>query len=283
MSAAADVDRRPSNVVIIRPAQGIRRLRLGELWPNRELFAFLVWRDLKVRYAQTALGATWTVFQPLALMGVYTYAFTQLARFSSAGVPYPLFALSGLVLWIFISRAVVQGSLSLLTEIPIVKKTSAPRLLIPLASITAMLVDFAISVALFFIFAGIYGRAPGARALAIFPILLVMLTLTYGLALLLSALNVRYRDVAQILPFVIQLWFFLSPVAYSLRTPGLSLLTLVQAINPLVGLTEAVRWALIGAPAPHGLLAIAVVESLALLALGLFQFSRVERTIADEV
>jgi lipopolysaccharide transport system permease protein len=281
--AAIETQSSSMPIVTIRPAEGLRRLRVGDLWMSRELFVFLVWRDLKVRYAQTALGATWTVFQPLALMGVYTYAFTQLARFSSGGVPYPLFALSGLVLWIFISRAVLQGSQSLLNETPIVKKTSAPRLLIPLASITSMLVDFAISVMLFFVFAGIYGRIPDLRALAIFPILLVMLTLTYGLALFLSAVNVRYRDVAQILPFAIQLWFFLSPVAYSLHTPGLSLLTLVQAVNPLVGLTQAVRWALIGSPAPHGLLILAVVESLIVLGIGLLQFSRVERTIADDV
>src|SRR4051812_40574224 len=131
----------PRATVVIRPSGGLLRPRIGELWTYRELFAFLVWRDLKVRYAQTVLGAAWSVFQPLAMMAVYTYAFTKLAKIDTSPIPYALYALSGLTLWIFVSRAVFQGSLSLVAEIALVTKTAAPRMLIPLAACVSMLVD----------------------------------------------------------------------------------------------------------------------------------------------
>jgi ABC-type polysaccharide/polyol phosphate export permease len=237
-----------------------------------------------VRYAQTVLGAAWTVFQPLAMMAVYTYAFTRLARLSTgANVPYPLFALSGLVLWLFVSRAVLQGANSLLNDIALVTKTSAPRILIPFGAVVAMLIDFVISLVLFLAFAAAYGRLPDWRFAVVFPIVACTVVLVTGLALLLSALNVKYRDVSQALPFIVQLWFFLSPVAYSLHTPGISWQTIVQAANPLVGLIEAVRWALLGTPAPHGLLLVAVVETAVLFAVGLAYFARVDRTVADDV
>src|SRR4051794_21678823 len=139
------VSPRSSQTIVIKPTRGPIPPRLGELWRFRELFAFLVWRDLKVRYAQTVLGAAWTVFQPLAMMGVYTYAFTQLANVDTSPVPYVLYARSGLAMWTFVSRAVFQGSMSLVNEIPLVTKTPSPRLLIPLAAVTSMLVDFLIT------------------------------------------------------------------------------------------------------------------------------------------
>ena len=257
--------------------------RIADLWEYRELFYFLVWRDLKVRYAQTVLGSLWSVFQPLAMMAVYTYAFTRLAKFGTGAIPYPLFALSGLVLWIFVSRATIQGAESLLNNIQLVTKTPAPRVLIPTAAVVAMLVDFVISLALFVVFAAGYGRLPTWHVVALVPILFLTFLLVVGVALLLSALNVRYRDVGQALPFLVQLWFFLSPVAYSLHTPGVGWATIVQAANPMVGLIEAARWALLGTPAPHGLLAVAVVEALVAFGVGLVHFSRVERTLADDV
>jgi lipopolysaccharide transport system permease protein len=217
------------------------------------------------------------------MMGVYTYAFTRLAKFGTGDIPYPLFALSGLVLWTFVSRGVMQGSESLVSGFQLVTKTSAPRLLIPLSAVVSMLVDWVISLLLFLLFAAIYGRFPNWRAVAVLPLLLVTLLLVYGLSLLLSSLYVKYRDVGQALPFVVQLWFFLSPVAYSLHTPGLSVATIVQAANPLVGLIEGVRWALLGTAAPHGLLVVAIVEALACFVVGLLYFGRVDRTIADDV
>lgn len=270
--------------IVIKPSGGFITPRIAELWGYRELFAFLVWRDLKVRYAQTVLGAAWSVFQPLALMGVYTYAFTELARINTAPIPYALYALSGLTLWIFVSRAVFQGTMSLVAEIALVTKTAAPRMLIPLAAVVSMLVDFVISLGLFLVFDFAYGRLPSWRFVFVFPIVAMSFLMVYGVCLFLSALNVRYRDVGQALPFVLQLWFFTTPVAFPLLTPGgHAWETALQALNPMVGLTLAIRWALLGTPAPHGLLYAAITISLACLLVGLVYFSRAERTIADDV
>lgn len=271
-----------SATVVIRPSRGLAPIRYREMWEFRELFLFLVWRDIKVRYAQTVLGAAWTVFQPLAMMAVYTYAFTRVGRLSTGSIPYPLFALSGLVVWVFVARATVTGAQSLLTDLQVVTKTAAPRMLIPLASVASVVIDFLISLGLFIVFAAFYGRLPSVRALAVVPLLLALIGLTYGLGLLLSSLNVKYRDVGQALPFLVQIWFFLSPIAYTLHTPGLSWETIVQALNPLVGIVEATRWALLNGPAPHGLLLVSIVEIVVLLGVALVYFSRVERTLADD-
>ena len=268
---------------MIQPTRGPVPPRLRELWNYRELFGFLIWRDLKVRYAQTVVGAAWTVFQPLAMMGVYTYAFTQLARVTTGGVPYVLYALSGLTLWTFVSRGLFAGTMSLVNEIAIVTKTPAPRVLVPMAALTSMLVDFVITLGLFVVFDVAYGRTPTWRFLFVPALLGLTFVLTLGLSLALSALNVRYRDVSQALPFVIQLWFFLSPVAFALLTPPHAWETYLQALNPLVGIILAFRWALLGTPAPHGLLVVAVVVTFAVFGAGLAYFSRVDRTIADDV
>ena len=274
---------REAQVTVIQPSAGRFTPRLGEVWRYRELFAFLVWRDIKVRYAQTALGAVWMIFQPLAMMLVYTFAFSHLAKVNIPGIPYPLFALSGLTLWIFVSRGVMLGSDSLVQNIPIVTKTSSPRVIIPLAAVVSVFVDFLVALVLFLVIAGVYGRAPTWRFVFVPPLLLAAFAMTFGIALLLSATNVRYRDVGQALPFIVQLWFFLSPVAYLLQTPGHSWETVVQALNPLVGLILAFRWALLSAPPPHGILVVALVISGLLLAAGLVHFTRLERTLADDV
>jgi homopolymeric O-antigen transport system permease protein len=272
-----------TTVTLIRPTTGRIPIDVPDLWRHRELFAFLVWRDIKVRYAQTALGAAWMVFQPLAMMLVYTFAFSHLARVNIPGIPYPLFALAGLTLWIFVSRGVLLGSESLVTNMTMVTKTSAPRILIPLASVVSVLVDFVIALALFLAIAGVYGRHPSWRFAFVPLLLLVAFALAFGIALFLSATNVRYRDVGQALPFIVQLWFFLSPVAYLLQTPGHSWETAIQALNPLVGLILTFRWALLSTPLPHGLLAVACLISLLMPVVGLLRFARLERTLADDV
>ena len=267
---------------VIRPTTGRIPIRPRELWRFRELFAFLVWRDIKVRYAQTALGAVWMIFQPLAMMLVYTFAFSHLARVNVPGTPYPLFALSGLTLWIFVARGVTLGSDSIVQNIQLVTKTSSPRIIIPLAAVVSVFVDFLIALVLFLVIAGVYGRHPGWQFALVPPLLLVAFMLTLGISLFLSATNVRYRDVGQALPFIVQLWFFLSPVAYLLQTPGHSWETAVQALNPLVGLILAFRWALLGTPPPHGLLVVSIVTAFVVLVAGLLQFARLERTFADD-
>lgn len=269
-------------ITLIAPSRRRWRISVRELWEFRELFYFLVWRDIKVRYAQTALGAAWMIFQPLAMMLVYTFAFSHLAKVNIPGTPYPLFALSGLTLWIFVSRGTVNGSDSLVQNIPIVTKTPSPRYLIPLAAVVATFVDFVIALMLFLAISGVYGRAPSWHIVFAPLLLLVAFLLTLGLAFGLSATNVRYRDVGQALPFLVQLWFFLSPVAYLLQTPGHSWETAIQAVNPLVGLILAFRWCLLAGPPPHGILVVAVVVSLAVFVVGMLRFSHVERTLADD-
>ncbi len=268
--------------IVIQSTRGPVPPRLRELWSYRELFGFLVLRDLKVRYAQTVVGAAWTVFQPLAMMAVYTFAFTQLVRVNTGPVPYALYALSGLVIWMFVSRSVSIATSSLVNEIAIVTKTAAPRVLVPLASITSNLVDFVIALVLFVLFDLAYGRIPDWRFVFVFPLLALTFALTLGLSLLLSALNVRYRDVAQALPFTIQLWFFLSPVAFALLA-GAAWERRVLALNPLVGILLAFRWALLGMPASASSLVIALVVTAVVFAVGLAYFSGVDRTIADDV
>jgi lipopolysaccharide transport system permease protein len=223
------------------------------------------------------------VFQPLAMLLVYTFAFSRIAEVVIPGTPYAVFALAGLTMWIFVSRGVVIGAQALLTNMPLVTKTSVPRILLPVAAVVSVLADFLIAFILYLIISAAYGTYPTWR-LAFAPLLFAAaFVLTLGLALLLSATSVRYRDVAQALPFLVQLWFFLSPIAYLLQTPGHSWETVVQALNPLVGLTLAFRWSLLAAPAPHGLLWVALGITALIFALGVMQFARTERTIADDV
>jgi lipopolysaccharide transport system permease protein len=284
VSASLDAGRfeLPGSEIVIRPTAGPIPPRLNELWAYRELFFILVWRDIKVRYAQTKLGFAWMLFQPLALLLVYTFAFSHLARVTIPGIPYPVFALAGLTLWIFASRAVFTGAESLVANITIVTKTSGPRFLIPLAANVSVIVDFLVSLVLYFGLAAAYGYVPGWRLVFALPLLLCVFMLTLGLSLFLSATNVRYRDVGQALPFLMTLWFFVSPVAYQLQTPGHSWETIVQAANPMVGLILAFRWALLATPPPHGLLVAAVLESVVIFALGVIRFAHVERTLADD-
>ncbi len=271
-------------VIVIKPTKGPIPPRLGELWSYREVFGMLVWRDVKVRYAQTALGALWIVFQPLALMLVYTFAFSHLTHVELANhVPYPIFALSGLTLWIFISRGVLIGSEALTQNIPLVTKTACPRILLPTAAVVSVLADFVVTLAIFIVFACGYGRFPTWHYIAVPALVVLAFLLTLGLSLFLAATSVRYRDVTRLMPFLIQLWFFLSPIAYQLQTPGVSLETIVQALNPLVGLVLAMRWALLGGPAPHGILIASCVGIVAILILGFTRFAQAERNIADEI
>jgi lipopolysaccharide transport system permease protein len=281
--AALAAPKAEPGMIVVRATSGLLPPRLNELWNYRELFGFLVWRDIKVRYAQTVLGGTWTIFQPVAMVLVFTYAFATLASVDTGDVPYPLFAVSGLVVWLFVSRAVLQGASSLVNETPLVTKTPSPRLLIPVAAVASAVIDFVISLLLFVVLDLGYGRVPSVRILLV-PVLLVpVFALTLGLAFLLSALNVRYRDVGQALPFIVQLWFFLSPVAYLLQTPGHSVQTILQVPNPMFGLIGIFRWALVDAAAPTGSLILALVVSFGFLAAGLAYFAGAERTLADDV
>jgi lipopolysaccharide transport system permease protein len=242
---------------------------------------FLTLRDIKARYVQTALGWFWTVFQPLGLMLVFLFAFHRLGNVKTDGVVYPVFALAGLAFWSYFQRAVSEGSQSLVLNAPLLTKTSCPRLLMPLSAAAAPLVDLVTAYGLVLVFVFAYGIDPTWRWV-VFPLpILLGVTLAAALGVFLSAVNVRYRDVRNALPFLVQFLLFLSPFAYSLS--GLrGTAKLLISINPLVGIVEAIRWSLLATPPPS---AVAIGFSCGITALillvGLRYFSRFARDFAD--
>jgi lipopolysaccharide transport system permease protein len=267
----------------MRPSRGWVSLNLVDLWEYRELLAFLVWRDLKSRYKQTLLGPVWAIVQPLVTMVVFTVVFGGLARMPSDGLPYPIFSYTALLPWQLFSRALnaaggsVVGSASLLT------KVYFPRLVIPLSAVCGLLIDFAMSFVVLLGMMAYYRIAPSA-AIVILP-LLVLLTMTGALGggLWVAALSVRYKDLRLALPHVIQLWLLATPVAFpSSAVP--ERWRLLVALNPMAGIVEGFRWALLGSiEAPLPMLALSGGVAIGLLLTGLYLFRRMERTFADLV
>lgn len=267
----------------IHPTQGWASLRLGDLWEYRELLYFIVWRDVKIRYKQTLLGVFWVVLQPLAATVLFTLIFGNLAKLPSDDLPYAVFALSGLLPWNFFSGAVGRGGLSIVGSANLISKIYFPRLLLPSASVLAGLVDFAIVFLLLLVLLFVYGYPPSINWLAL-PFFLFLAILTaLGVSFWLSALNVQYRDVAFVIPFLIQLWFFATPVVYPsglIPAPW----DILYALNPMVAVVDGFRWALFGKPAALGPLALlSVGMTLTVLVTGLYVFKRMERTFADIV
>src|SRR5262245_16528689 len=258
-------------------------LRLGELWAYRELLYFLVWRDIKVRYKQTLLGAVWVILQPLLTMIVFTLFFGNLAQVPSDGIPYPLFSFAGLVPWTLFAYSLTESSGSLVTNQNLITKVYFPRLIIPLASVLAGLVDFAISFAVLLLLMLYYGVVPQAAALTVplFVVFAVVAALSIGIWL--SALNVEFRDVRYTIPFLTQFWMFITPLAYaSSLVPARW--RLVYGLNPMAGVVEGFRWALLGkTSAPSVLLAASGAAVILLLVGGTYYFRRMERTFADVV
>lgn len=267
----------------IRPVQGWAPLELKELWVYRELLYFLVWRDLKVRYKQTVLGAAWAVIQPLASMLIFSIFFGRLAGMESDGAPYPLFAFTALVPWMYFANGVTQASNSLVDNERIISKVYFPRLLMPAAAVLSGLVDFAIAFTVLVGFLFWYGQAPSLALLAVPFLILLAATTALAVGLWLSALNVQFRDVRYVIPFLIQVWLFATPVVYpsSLVPEGWRTL---YGINPMVGVVEGFRWALLGqADAPGPLLLVSALTVAGLLIAGLYYFQRTEQTFADVV
>ena len=261
---------------------GLREPALPALWRSRDLVRFFVLRDLRVRYSQAALGVLWVLLQPVATVVIFTFVFSRLARVGSDGVPYPLFALAGMVVWSYFSGAVARGSESLVGNPELVTKVSFPRIAAPAAAVLSPLVDLLVSLALLAVLLLAYRRAPGWAVLAT-PLWLVLVVLAaLGTSLWLAALNVRFRDVKQALGPVLQVWLFASPVAYpsSVLHGGLALL---YALNPMVGVMGLARWSLLGAPWPGWPLAVSVVVLVVVLATGAAYFSRAQRSFADVI
>ena len=267
----------------IQPSTGWNSLHLQELWAYRELLYFMIWRDIKVRYKQTLLGAAWAVIQPLFTMIVFSIFFGRLAKIPSDGIPYPLFAMAGLVPWTFFAQGLGQSSDSLVGNQNLIRKVYFPRLVIPISVVSGGIVDFCLSFTMLCGMIAWYHVPITSRILALPAFLLLAYTTALGVGLWLSSLNVRFRDVKYVIPFLTQFWMFSTPIAYSstlLKEPWRT----VYGLNPMAGVVEGFRWALVGAHvAPGPMLLVSAVVSLALLVGGAFYFRRMERTFADVV
>ncbi|HVM40368.1 MAG TPA: ABC transporter permease [Acidimicrobiia bacterium] len=260
------------------------RIALGELWSARDLMVLLAWRDLKVRYAQSLLGAGWALGQPLLMMGVFSVFLGVLAKVPApGGLPYPVFVLSGLVPWVFFANSVTSTGQSVVGSAQLVEKVAFPRLVMPIAAMLAWLPDLGISIALLLGVMAAWGMAPGwgIVALPLFAVLAVCAAVAVGLWV--AALNVAYRDVKYAIPFLLQVGMFATPVVYSAELVPDSAQVL-YGLNPMAGVVEGFRWALLGTPAPHaGLLAASVAVTGVVMAGGLAYFRRVERWFADVI
>jgi len=270
-------------VIIVRPSRGWLDLNLREVWRYRELIYFLTWRDIKVRYKQTFLGAAWAVLQPFLTMVVFTLFFGRLAKIPSDNVPYPIFSYAALLPWQLFSKALTDAGRSLVANRNMITKVYFPRLVIPIASLLGGVVDFAIAFLVLLAMMAYYGIRPTAHIWALVPFLLLALTTALGVGLWLSALNVLYRDVGYTLPFLTQAWMFITPIAYS-STLVPEKWRLVYALNPMAGVVNGFRWALLDTPTgPDASLWVSVGVAVLLLISGLFFFRRMERQFADRV
>ena len=278
--AAADPGERAT---VIRRSRGWSAPDVRELWEYRELLYFLVWRDVKIRYKQTAIGAAWVLVQPLATAAVFTVVFGRYAKLPSGGAPYAVMVYSAVLPWLVFANALTFSTRSIVEHQALVTKVYVPRLFLPLGAVLAGLVDFAIGSVLLVVLMAWYGIAPGVQIL-LYPLLVVFLVATAaGVTLWLSALNVRYRDVQYVLPFVMQVWLFVSPVAYSATLVRSPLARLFFNLNPMTGVIQGFRWALIGSPAPGNYLAISAAIVAICFVGGLLFFKRMENSFADVI
>lgn len=270
-------------VLVIEPSRGWVGLKLRELWEYRELVYFLVWRDVKVRYKQTALGAAWAILQPLFSMAVFTVVFGNLAKMPSDGIPYPLFSYAALLPWNYFAQGLSSSSDSLVGSANLIRKVYFPRLAIPVAAVCGGVVDFGIAFSVLLLLMGYFGVAPTANVVWLPLFLLLALVTALGVGLWLSALNVQYRDVKYTVPFLVQFWMYATPIVYPsslLPEPWRT----VYGLNPMAGVVEGFRWALLGVKTPPGsMLWVSVVAALALLVSGAYFFRRMEKTFADVV
>jgi lipopolysaccharide transport system permease protein len=270
-------------VTVIEPSRGWVSLKLNELWDYRELLYFLTWREVKVRYKQTALGAAWAIIQPLFTMLVFSLFFGRLAKVPSDGIPYPLFTLAGLIPWTFFASGLTQSSNSLVTSANLISKVYFPRLTIPLSSVLSGVVDFAVSFLLLIVMMALYHRTPPLQLVFLPLFVLLAFVTALGVGLWLSALNVEYRDVRYTVPFLTQFWMFATPIAYpSTLLP--ERWRVLYGLNPIVGVVEGFRWALLGTSTVSvPILSASSMAAALILVGGAFYFRRMERTFADIV
>jgi len=269
-----------TEITRIKPGGSVASLDLAEIWKYRELLYFLTLRDIKIRYKQTLIGIMWVVLQPVLTTAIFTVIFSTFARFDTKSVPYPLFALSGLSLWLFVHTSISLASTSFVNNTSLITKVYFPRLIVPVAATLATLFDLLFSIAILIILMFYFGVTPTPQLIAapVFVFLALVLAVAFGS--LFSALNVRFRDVKFALPFMLQVWMIASPIFY----PA-SLLTdkwrLVFALNPLTGILEGFRSALFGMPFDWQLVGVSTVSLVMLTGLSLLVFKKMEDTLAD--
>ena len=272
-----------SSTITIKPTRGWAALNLRGLWKYRELLYFMVWRDIKVRYKQAVLGIAWAILLPVVNIVVFTFVFGYLFHQSQGGVNYPLLSAAGLLPWGLFSGALMRSSISLVGNTNLITKVYFPRLVIPIASVLSGLVDFCIS-ALIVLFLMLYYHTPLTwNLLWLLPLTLLVMITALSVGLWLSALNVQYRDVGHIVPVLIQVWMYASPVAYSAGLVTGRITRIVYGLNPMAGVIQGFRWAIMGSDPPGELFIISIIVVIILFVSGLFYFRRMERTFADMI
>lgn len=267
---------------MLEPPRRWSALKLGELWHYRELLYILAWRDVKVRYKQAVLGTAWAVLQPLVMMGIFTLLFSRIANVPTGDVPYPVFAFVGLVPWTMFSSAAAGAGNSLVGNQNLVSKVYFPRLVIPAGAVMTWIPDFVISSVLLLVIMGIFGFMPPLTAMLLPLVMVSAMIAAFSIGVWLSALNVAYRDVQYVVPFLIQAWLFLTPVAYPTASIPANLRWLT-GLNPMSWVIDLSRWALLGTGTSWGVVGLSIATTAVLLTSGLYYFRRVEHFFADVI
>lgn len=268
--------------LVIRPPRKWVPIDFSELWSYRELLYFFVWRDVKIRYKQTGLGVAWAVIQPLFTMVIFSVIFGGFAKIPSDGIPYPLFTLAALLPWQLFSEGLTRSTTSMVQNANIITKVYFPRLILPIAGILSPLVDFLVAIGILVLMMAYYGFVPTINVVFLPAFVLLALVTSLGVGLWLSALNVQYRDFQYTVPFLIQIWLYASPVVYSTSLIPAQY-QLLYGLNPMAGVIEGFRWALLGTAPPTGIIGLSVVVVLVLLVSGAFYFKKMEQYFADIV
>jgi lipopolysaccharide transport system permease protein len=283
MTASVSPTADSTPMVVIRPSRGWISLQLRDLWEYRELLYFLTWRDIKVRYKQTVLGAAWAIIQPFFTMVVFSLFFGKLAKMPSDDIPYPIFSYAALVPWTFFANGLSQSSTSLVSSANLIKKIYFPRLVVPISAVISGGVDFILAFAVLLGMMLFYGIVPTAAVVWLPLLLLLALVTSLGVGLWLTAMNVQFRDVRYAVPFLVQAWMFATPIAYPsslLDEPWRTL----YGINPMAGVVEGFRWALLGTETALGpIVIVSALVAVGLLVSGAYYFRRMEKTFADVV
>lgn len=269
-------------VVRIQPWRGWVPINFRELWAYRELLYFLTWRDIKLRYKQTVLGFAWAILQPFLMMVVFSLFFGALLHVPTGGIPYPLFNYAAMLPWTLFAQGITRSSESLVGNVNMVQKVYFPRLVMPLSGILAPVVDFAIAFVILLGMMFFYGYPPDIRILWLLPFIVLALLTALGVGLWLSAMNVKYRDVRYVIPFLVQLWLFASPVVYSASLVP-QRFQAIYGLNPMAGVIEGFRWAILGTEPPSSLIWVSFIITIVILISGVFYFRRNERTFADVI